>query len=252
MLSSERKVYILNELEKHGTLKLKEVCEALQASESTIRRDFEELESQNKLKRVFGGVVKINFDSVLSQARELSMDKKATLAVDAKMKLCKKCSEFVEDGECIFIDGGTTFMHMLPYLEGKHVRVVTHSDIIRLHGDSTIDLMIVGGRYLPMYQMNVGLITLDVLSRFNFDRAFIGCAALGGGERDAYTAEMDTAQVKIMAMKQSIHTYLVADESKLDRKGFYNFAKISDFDYIIMDQIPEGRKKVKNLILCDD
>ena len=120
MLSSERKVYILNELEKHGTLKLKEVCEVLQASESTIRRDFEELESQNKLKRVFGGVVKINFDSVLNQARELSMDKKATMAVDAKMKLCKKCSEFVEDGECIFIDGGTTFMHMLPYLEGKH------------------------------------------------------------------------------------------------------------------------------------
>lgn len=252
MLSSERKVYILTELEKNGTVKLKEVCEALQTSESTIRRDFEELENQNKLKRVFGGAVKINFDSVLSQDRELSMAKKASISVDAKHKLCKKCSEFVEDGECIFIDGGTTFMHMLPYLEGKHVRVVTHSDFIRLHKDSTIDLIVVGGRNLPMYQMNVGLIALDILSRFNFDRAFIGCAALGGGESDAYTAEMDTAQIKMMAMKQSIHTYLVADESKLDRKGFYNFAKIKDFDYIIMDKIPEGRKKVKNLILCDE
>lgn len=251
MLSSERKVYILNELEKNGTVKLKDVCEALSASESTVRRDFEELEKQNKLKRVFGGAVRINYGSVLSQSNELTMDKKVSISVEAKHKLCKKCSEFVEDGECIFIDGGTTFMHMLPYLEGKHVRVVTHSDFIRLHKDSTIDLIVVGGRYLPGYQMNVGLITLDILSRFNFDRAFIGCAALGGGEREAYTAEMDTAQVKITAMQQSNHTYLVADESKLDRKGFYSFAKIEDFDYIIMDHIPEGRKKVKNLILCD-
>lgn len=252
MLSSERKVFILNELEKNGTVKLKEICEILQTSESTIRRDFEELESQNKLKRVFGGAVKINFDSVLSDARELSMAKKASISVDAKHKLCKKCAEFVEDGECIFIDGGTTFMHMIPYLEGKHVRVVTHSDFIRVKQDSTIELIVLGGRHLPMYQMNVGLITMDVLSRFNFDRAFIGCAALGSGDKDAYTADMDTAQIKAAAMEQSIRTYLVADESKLDRKGFYRFAKIEEFDYIIMDQIQEDRKKTRNLILCKE
>ena len=251
MLSSERKVYILKELEKNGTLTLKEVCEDLKTSESTIRRDFEELETQNKLKRVFGGAVKINFDSVLSEERELSMDKKASISVAAKKKLAKKCSEFIEDGECIFIDGGTTFMYLLPYLEGKHVRVVTHSDFIRLNKASTIELIVVGGHYLPSYQMNVGMIALDTLSRFNFDRAFIGCAALGTGEREAYTADMDSAQVKVSAMEKAIHTYLVADESKLDRKGFYSFAKLEDFDYVIMDQIPPERKKAKNLILCD-
>lgn len=252
MLSSERKVYILKELEKSGILTLKDACEFLQSSESTIRRDFEELESQNKLKRVFGGAVKINYDSVLSDARELSMEKKVSISVSSKKKLCRKCSEFVEDGECIFIDGGTTFMNMLPYLEGKHIRVVTHSDFLRLNKTSTIELIVIGGHNLPSYQMNVGIIALDTLSRFNFDRAFIGCAALGTGDKEAYTADMDTAQVKVAAMEKSIHTYLVADESKLDRKGFYGFAKIEDFDYVIMDQIPQGRKKAKNLVLCEE
>lgn len=251
MLASKRLMYILDQLEKDGVVTLKAICLQLNASESTIRRDFEELEKQNKLKRVHGGAVKVSLGTTLSDRKELSMQQKSEMHVEAKKKICKRCAELVEDGDCIFIDGGTTLMFLPQYLEGKRVKIVTHNNFVVIQEGSVMELIRVGGEFLPNYNMNVGSIAMDTLSLFNFDYAFIGCAGIDVNENIAYTAEMESAQIKTMAMKQSLKSYLLIDETKLDTRGFYKFCKIDEFDGVFMDAYNLNRKKPNYITICE-
>ena len=55
MLAEERLSRIMKLLSQQRTATVQELCEALDASESTIRRDLNELDKQGKLNKVHGG-----------------------------------------------------------------------------------------------------------------------------------------------------------------------------------------------------
>ena len=122
MLASERLMYIKQQLDRRKVLNLRDIASELNVSESTIRRDFEELEKQGVLKRVHGGVIKAKMESILSDTMELTMDEKAILNMETKKKICYEASKLVKDGNCVFVDGGTSLMYMLDYLCDKNVK----------------------------------------------------------------------------------------------------------------------------------
>lgn len=55
MLTEERYRIILERLQQRGVVKLQELVELLEASESTVRRDLIDLEERQLLKRIHGG-----------------------------------------------------------------------------------------------------------------------------------------------------------------------------------------------------
>ena len=55
MLAEERFSLIMEQLNRKRTVTVQELCEALNTSESTIRRDLNELDKQGKLNKVHGG-----------------------------------------------------------------------------------------------------------------------------------------------------------------------------------------------------
>ncbi len=55
MLTEERRQYILAQFQQHTVIKSKALMATLDASESTIRRDLDELEAAGELKRIHGG-----------------------------------------------------------------------------------------------------------------------------------------------------------------------------------------------------
>ena len=61
MLKSERKQLILKQLKNHRTVSLDSLVHILKTSESTVRRDLDELESEQKLRRIHGGAENIHF-----------------------------------------------------------------------------------------------------------------------------------------------------------------------------------------------
>lgn len=251
MLASERFMYILQQLQQDGVVTLKGICEQLDASESTIRRDFEELEKQNKLKRVHGGATKLSLGT-LTDSKEFSMQQKALMNVEAKKQLCQYCATLVKDGDCIFVDGGTTLMFMSDYLEGKRVKIVTHNNLVTTKIGSSLSLIRIGGNFLPNYDMNVGSIAMQTLAMFNFDYAFIGCAGIDVEEGVAYTAEMDSAQIKQEAMKHALKSYLLIDATKVETRGFYRFCDINKFDGVIMDAYDPYKEVPKYITLVSE
>lgn len=64
LIGEERKQFILQLLNSRGKVRTNELVEKLQVSAESIRRYLEELEAENKLKRVYGGAIKLNIDRV--------------------------------------------------------------------------------------------------------------------------------------------------------------------------------------------
>lgn len=60
MLAEERFSLILDLLARQRAAIVQELCEALNASESTIRRDLNELDKQGKLNKVHSGAILTN------------------------------------------------------------------------------------------------------------------------------------------------------------------------------------------------
>lgn len=238
MIKSRRFEKILEMTEQNNVMSIRELAQILNVTETTIRRDSEDLEKQGLLVRVHGGVKSIRRGFILSSYDEKQM-KERTEHYKEKNLVAGRAAAFVSEGDCVFLDGGSTMLPMLSYLKGRKVRIVSHSTLLANNfDDDTSEFYLLGGKYDPQYNMSVGPITQNDLKRFNLDHAFIGCAGVDMKRKVIYTAELETMVVKIEAMKITNHKYLLFDSSKLDVKGFYSFGAFNDFDVILCNDDP--------------
>ena len=94
------------------------------------------LEDLNKLDRIHGGAT-INERIT----KELSILDKSSKNLQEKIQLAHYAASLVQEGDCIFLDAGTTTLQMIPYLKDKKVTVVTngltHVDLLMEHNIRT-------------------------------------------------------------------------------------------------------------------
>jgi len=248
VLASERTRYIISQLNSKGIINLKDVAKELNISEATVRRDFEKLENEGKLTRVTGGA-KLNGspDADTAHSAELTMKTKKSLNYDAKLRAARAASENIQDGECIFIDGGTSTAMMAKFVEKRNIIIVTHSELlVRSMNNPTARIFLVGGEYLPHFEMNIGELATQMISHFHFDRAFVSCSSADQNEGFAYTNELDTLAIKTFAIENSDRAYLLLDSSKLNKKGFCKLDSLSNFEKVYCNKSPELENAPQN------
>ncbi|MDZ5254269.1 DeoR/GlpR family DNA-binding transcription regulator [Clostridium sp. LIBA-8841] len=233
MLSEKRHEIILNLLKLKGFVGLNELLESTESSESTIRRDLSYLESINLLKRVHGGAKSL--DNV---SKELSYNEKSSKSIHEKRAIAKYAASLIKDGDCIFIDAGTTTYELIDYLENKDIFVVSN-------GLSHIDTLIqknikcymIGGNVKISTKAITGSDALMCLSKFRFDKCFIGA----NGVHPTYgltTPDTEEAILKECAIKNSRKSYLLVDDSKFGEISTIKFADI-DKCIIVTNEKPE-------------
>ena len=234
MIASERFARIEEIVKNKGFASTRSLASWLGVSETTIRRDCEDLEDKGVLVRVHGGVRSAAGSSILSTRDEVLMRNRLTINSAAKDQVSKKAAAFVEDGDCIFLDGGSSIIPMLKALEDKKLKIVTNSIFLAsAYSSEGSEIFVLGGKFIPDYLMNVGQLTLMELEHFSFDHAFISCTGVDIRKHLVYTSEMDTTAVKQKAMEKSVHKYLLIDDSKLDVHGFCGFIRTDEFDAVI-------------------
>ncbi|MBC6310626.1 DeoR/GlpR transcriptional regulator [Listeria sp. FSL L7-1582] len=236
MLNAERHKLIMDLLKRKGTVKLKNLIEVSDSSESTIRRDLAELENLGVLRRVHGG-------AILSQARtiEMSMLEKSVRNVREKKQIARLAASTVVDGDCIYLDAGSTTFEMIDFLVGRDITVVTNG---LMHVEELVNLdlnaYILGGKMKAKTKAIIGGIALDNIMNYRFDKSFIG--ANGIHMVDGYTTpDMEEALLKRRSMELSDETFIVADNSKLHHS---HFAKMFDLEaaVLITNSINEEEK----------
>ncbi|MDD6468248.1 MAG: DeoR/GlpR family DNA-binding transcription regulator [Erysipelotrichaceae bacterium] len=237
MLAHDRKFYIMKQLKKEGTIQVKEIAEWLKTSEATIRRDLMELDQEGKVHRIHGGATIRPITGILTEQAEIQMQDRLQVNARIKEKICEEAAKAVKDGECIFLDGGTSIMPMIHYLANRPIKVVTHNHLIIQQLDHPVaEIIVIGGNYHAKYNMSYGPVAENGLRMYNFDRAFIGCAGVDLNQQEFYTAEVDTLELKRIAMQHSNYNYLLIDDRKLFVKGFCRVGSTEDFEGIYCNQ----------------
>ncbi|TYS13791.1 DeoR/GlpR transcriptional regulator [Rossellomorea vietnamensis] len=226
MLTPERQLIILSLLKDKGVVKLQELIEETNASESTIRRDLIQLEEQRKLKRVHGGA------SLLQGKRtEPSLTEKSFKNLQDKINIAKAAASFIQDGDSIFLDAGTTTQRMISFLEQKKLTVVTNGiTLVDPLLEKGITTYLLGGMVKGSTRAIIGRSALDTLKTYRFDKCFIGT---NGVDVDfGYTTpDPEEALIKQVAIELSQEGYVLADQSKI---GEVSFSKIADLEEAVL------------------
>ncbi len=246
MIATERAMYIIDKLNQHGVISLKALSKDLHISESTIRRDIEKLEQQGKLTRVLGGAT-----AAFGDIAELTMQQKGTLHSSEKEQVAAYATQFVNDGDCVYVDGGTSMNPLLEMLSMKNIQIVTNNHMaIKSFVAPKAHIFLIGGKYLPHFQMTVGPIAETNMQGFHFDHAFIGCTGVDLEQRISYTSEIETLNIKKIALRHCLHSYLLFDSSKIHVKSFCKLMSLDDFEYLICNAIKEQYGEIPNMLIA--
>ena len=111
-------------IQKEGSVSIQQLCEEFQVSVNTIRRDLDALVQEGAVKKVYGGVVAAGRteDASTPLTRELmDFQVRNRECLNEKQKIGRKAAEFVQHGDTIFLDSGSTTLQMIPYLAEKKI-----------------------------------------------------------------------------------------------------------------------------------
>ncbi|MBS1504514.1 MAG: DeoR/GlpR transcriptional regulator, partial [Bacteroidetes bacterium] len=110
----KRKRLILEKLDAHGDIDVKQAAVEFNISEITIRRDLNRLAADGLLYRTHGGAMKVN---PLEVPHEFI--NKAAKNVEAKDKICRAAADRIADGDIIFMDCGSTVYRLCQFIKNK-------------------------------------------------------------------------------------------------------------------------------------
>ncbi|WP_074037088.1 DeoR/GlpR family DNA-binding transcription regulator [Exiguobacterium profundum] len=221
MLTKQRHQLILQRLSEQKVVKLKELVDLTDSSESTIRRDLTDLEAEGYLARVHGGATLI-----ATPDEEPTFEEKRDRFVDEKVAIARKAATFIEDGMSIYLDAGTTTQAMVPLLEGKKIVVVTNSlPIANELFDLDIKTFVIGGELKRSTQALVGYNARESMMNYRVDLAFLG---MNGIDLEAgyTTPDPEEALVKKTAIELAQTSFVLADASKIGKRTFSRVATL--------------------------
>lgn len=125
LLSPEREDLILAALGDGVRTILPNWAGALQVSEATVRRDLHSLENRGAVQRVHGGAIRVGGDD---EKREPLFHEKTTLRAAEKERIAEAALALIEDGDSIYLDGGSTVLALARKLGSRrNLTVVTNS-----------------------------------------------------------------------------------------------------------------------------
>ena len=220
-------------------VRLDDLVSLLDTSESTVRRDLDELESERKLHRVHGGA-----ELPHSLQEEFTNQQKSIKNIQEKMQVARKAASLISNDDVIFVDAGTTNELLLGYLNQDNLTVVTNS----IHHaaklvDKNIQTIIIGGHVKKSTDASIGAVAYEQIKQLNFDKAFLGLNGID--EEFLTTPDMEEAVIKKTVIKNARKSYIVTDSSKIGRVSFAKVDKIENATIITNQSSGALMKKIK-------
>lgn len=229
-MKRNRLLTILEEVNKHDTVKISDLIQKLNVSDMTVRRDLDELASSGKIIRLHGGAQSVK-SGILYEASHVE---KRELHIEEKRMIAQMAAAEIQDGETIFIGPGTTLEQLASYITVNHLRVVTNSLPVfeRFQKEKPhIELILTGGNFRQRSGAFVGGLTNETIERLKFNRAFVGVNGIRN--ESIMTADTEEGQTQKTALNNAQVKYILTDHHKLNKDDFYQFYNLYDIDYLI-------------------
>jgi DeoR/GlpR family transcriptional regulator of sugar metabolism len=236
-MKNQRHDRILGILQSHGRVEVADLSRQLDVSEMTTRRDLLELESLGALRRVHGGAV-----PALGRAFEPAYRSRAQQGVAHKKDIAAAAVRYVEDGDAIALDVGSTVLQMVDELVGRtNLTIVTSNlrvawAVANNHALERSVRLIVSGGVVRADELNMtGPAAHANYRSMRVDAAFIGVGGvnLAAGATDY---NLEDAELKRVLIESARRVIALADSSKLGHETFVQVAELEKIDLLITDE----------------
>ena len=229
LLSPEREQLILAAL-GNGVRTITELADALQLSEATVRRDLRSLEERGCAQRVHGGAIRVD-----DRRPEPLFHEKTTLRADEKERIAEAALGLIEDGDSIYLDGGSTVLALARKLSSRHeLTVVTNSLMAAAElMESGHKLILLGGEFRPLSRTLVGPLTSPIGEALHIGKAFFGTIGLTAS--GVSTTDPGEAFTKKLILGRAERAILLADSGKIGRTSLVDAGKLDDFSCLVTD-----------------
>ena len=236
MLANQRREKIKDLLKEDGSAKVVTLAKIFRVSEVTIRQDLEKLERDGYIIREHGGAfLKSLEDSVRSFTlfnRE-NMDKKEVIG--------RLAAGYIDNGDTIILDSGSTTTEIARNLSGKkNLTVITNALNIALilGAEPGVEVIVTGGEFKPPTLSLTGQKAAGFFEDLHVDKLFLATAGISLRSGLTYPGLSDIIVKKAMIGAADVK-YLVADSTKIGKNSFASLGALSLIDYIITDAMIE-------------
>ncbi|NRZ03002.1 DeoR/GlpR family transcriptional regulator of sugar metabolism [Clostridium beijerinckii] len=234
MFTEERLEQILNILNKHGRVKVKELSEQFNVSEGMIRKDLQRLEKDGALQRTYGGAI-IN----RKISKSISINTRMKVNLSSKELIAKKAFDLIDDGDVIFLESSSInfFLAKLIANNTKKITLVTNMPIILplFNDNETVILICIGGVYDKRDGGVLGLEAIKSIYKYTFNKGFVGSSGVNLITNSVGTVLLEDGNIKELIISNSKEVFLLVETEKFNVDSPYRFANIDEFDAIITD-----------------
>ena len=242
MLAQTRKEKILDMLKEDGSVKVSELSKIFKVSDVTIRQDLEKLEQDRLVTREHGGAF---LNTIGKQVQNFALAN--LINMDKKELIGKKAAEFIDSGDTIILDSGTTTTEIAKaIIDKRNITIITNAiNIVMLLGSNpAINVILTGGEFKPPTLSLTGQKAADFFNGLHVDKLFLATAGISLKSGLTYPSLSDIAVKKAM-IEAADKVYLVADSSKVGKSSLASLGALSLIHFLITDSdITEKDKEV--------
>ncbi|MBM4089630.1 MAG: DeoR/GlpR transcriptional regulator, partial [Planctomycetes bacterium] len=241
LFSEERRARILELVQERKKLVVSELCTVLGVSPATVRGDLRDLDREGLLVRTHGGAIEKARASF-----ELTSNKRSTVNLAAKQAIAKSATQFVEDGDTIVLDTGTTTVELAKRLVSRRRLTVVTNDLQIagvLEEVPGLEIVLLGGTLRKGYHCTVGPGALRLTHDLRVDTAFMATNSLSLAA-GATTPDLHQAETKKAMISMARKIILLCDSSKIGRESFARFAGLDQIDVLVTEQLGDEARGV--------
>jgi DeoR/GlpR family transcriptional regulator of sugar metabolism len=226
----ERRQKILDLIAAKGFVGLTQLAEALEASESTIRRDLDYWDQQGILKRTHGGAVLPADHNSLP-----TLEERASRQLEEKKLIAKAAAARIQDGDAVLLDGGTTTLEVARLLTGRPLQIVTNSlPIANLFASSReTELVMLGGYVFPKTGVALGPLTVRMMEDVHVQQTILSVG--GMTSKGLFNSNLLLVETERRMLRCANEVIVVADHTKIGRQALAFLCEIAAIDTLIVD-----------------
>lgn len=239
MLAEERRFRIREILSMRRTITASELCEKLDVTPVTIRRDLATLEEQGVLIRSHGGAISRMSSTNFQPAYETLLQSNS----EEKEAIARYAERLILDGDTVFLEGSTTVFELARQLTHRNrLTVVTNSPpiVCELQRNSGITVLCIGGDLQKDTFYLSGEWAHRALSEIRLDKAVLGVSAIDVNYGIS-TARQAEAQIKKLIAKSARTRIALADSTKFGTQSFAYVGPVTDIDILVTDSKTEQK-----------
>ncbi len=239
----ERRDSIIKLIQKNGKVRVDDLSEQFDVSSVTIRNDLDFLEKKGICHRTHGGALirkNVYEDPTLEEKQKRSKKEKERIG--------GRALDFINDGDSILLDSGTTTLEIAYRLNSKkNLTVMTNAlnIALKLLSFDDINIMVTGGTLRKESYSLVGPEAEASIKNYYFDKLFLGVDGLDF-DLGLTTPNPMEAQLNRIMVSRAQQVIAVSDSSKFGRRSFSQICKIDAIHTLITDSniSPEFEKEL--------